>query len=326
LTLDLILLTVGLAGIIKGGEWFVAASVRLAELLRMPRVVIGSTLVSLATTTPEMTVSVLAGWQGEPGLAVGNAVGSCLCNLLMVLGAMAAIKQLKVHPELLRVPFCAMLAAGLVLLAMTLDLRLRQWQGIFLLLGGMIYFVVDFVRHRRETGWVALEAVEYETEFVERHRGLRSSRGTILLFLVGAILVVGGSRLLVDSAVRVATGLGVPSMILGLTVLAVGTSLPELVTAINSARQDVSDLAVGNLLGANIANLTLIVGSAATIHEVEMERATQLYNLPALLLAMLLAGWVGLSGRRVTRREGSGLLALYLLYLAGVISLTWAGK
>ena len=146
------------------------------------------------------------------------------------------------------------------------------------------------------------------------------------MFTVGAVLVVGGSRLLVYSAVQVASGLGVPPMIVGLTVLAVGTSLPELVTAISSARQDVSDLAVGNLLGANIANLTLIVGSAATIHEVGMARSTQLYNFPAMLVAMGLAAFVGMSERRVTRKEGFLLLGAYCVYLVGVIILTLATR
>jgi len=322
-TLDIILLAVGLIGIVRGGEWFVAASVRLAELLRMPRVVIGSTLVSLATTTPEMTVSVFAGLTGQPGLAVGNAVGSSVCNLLMVLGAMALVKQLEVHLTLFRIPFLVMFGAGVLLLVLTADLRLDRWQGLCLILLGVTFFVGDFFRHRRETAWVAVEAVELETQFVERHGWLRTPRGTAALFLVGAILVVGGSRLVVDAGVRVAEGLGVPPMILGLSLLAVGTSLPELVTAISSARQDVSDLAIGNLLGANVANLTLIIGSAAAIHNVEMNRITQQYNFPALLCAMVLVGVVGLSGRQVTRREGVLLLGCYGLYLIGVISLSF---
>jgi cation:H+ antiporter len=322
-TLDIILLAVGLVGIVRGGEWFVASSVRLAELLRMPRVVIGSTLVSLATTTPEMTVSVFAGLTGQPGIAVGNAVGSSVCNLLMILGAMALVKQLELHLALFRIPFLVMFGTGILLLVLTADLRLDRWQGLCLTLLGVTFFVGDFFRHRRETAWVAVEAVELETEFVERHRWLRTSQGTSALFVLGAILVVGGSRLVVDAGVRVAEGLGVPPMVLGLSLLAVGTSLPELVTAISSARQDVSDLAIGNLLGANIANLTLIIGSASAIHSVEMNRVTQQYNFPALLCAMVLVGMVGLSGRQVTRREGFLLLGCYVLYLIGVISLSF---
>jgi cation:H+ antiporter len=289
----------------------------------MPRVVIGSTLVSLATTTPEMTVSVFSGLNGQPGLAVGNAVGSSVCNLLLILGAMAMVKQLEVHPRLFRFPFLAMGVAGILLFALTAHLHLSRWQGLGLILLGAAFFAGDFLRHRRQAAWVAAEAAELDTEFVERHRWLRTLGGTSALFLLGAVLVVGGSRLVVDAGVRVAEGLGVPPMILGLTLLAVGTSLPELVTAISSARQDVSDLAIGNLLGANIANLTLIVGSAAALHDVAMDQTVQRYNFSALLCSMVLVGLVGFSGRRVTGWEGLLLLGSYALYLIGVISLSF---
>jgi cation:H+ antiporter len=125
--------------------------------------------------------------------------------------------------------------------------------------------------------------------------------------------------------VRIAEVLGVPSIVLGLTVLAIGTSLPELVTAISSARQDVSDLAIGNLLGANIANLTLILGSAAAIHDVTLSRATQALNFPAMLAATVLVALAGISGRRVTRLEGGILVAVYALYLGVVVTLSLLG-
>lgn len=132
--------------------------------------------------------------------------------------------------------------------------------------------------------------------------------------------------MLVGSAVRLATRMGVPSIVVGLTVVAVGTSLPELVTALASARRQVSDLALGNLLGANIANLTLIVGSAAGIHEVEMSLWTQRVNFPAMLAGALLAGVFGLSGGRLTRREGWGLVGAYGVYLAVVAGLAVTGR
>jgi cation:H+ antiporter len=322
----LLLLVAGLLCIVKGGDLFVSSSVRIAEMLRMPRVVVGSTLVSLATTTPEMTVSVLAGLRGEPGLAIGNAVGSCVCNLLLILGTMAVVKELQIHASSLRVPFGVMVGFGVILTAFILDLRLSRWQGLLLVAGGVCYFVVDFSRHRTEGGRMAEDAKELETDFTNRHRWLRTGAGTAFLFGLGAILVVGGSRVLVEGAVGLATALGVPSIILGLTVIAVGTSLPELVTAVSSARRDVSDLAIGNLLGANIANLTLIAGSAAAIHEVGMSRATQVYNCSAMLGAMGLVVALALSGRRVTPREGWTLLGAYGLYLLGLVGLTWGPR
>jgi cation:H+ antiporter len=146
--------------------------------------------------------------------------------------------------------------------------------------------------------------------------------GTAGLFLLGAVLVVGGSHLVVESGVRLALALGVPPIVLGLTVLAVGTSLPEVVTAVSSARQAVPDLALGNLLGANIANLTLIVGSAAGLREVILEPALGGVMFPGLVLAMVLAGLFSWSGGRVTRREGLVMVVGYLVYLAGVTAVS----
>jgi cation:H+ antiporter len=324
--LNLLLLAVGLVLIVKGGELFVAASVRIAEWLRMPRLVIGSTLVSLATTTPELTVSLLSGLEGEPGLAVGNAVGSCLCNLGLILGVLAALKHVEVNPRVLRAGFAAMIGAGLLLFVLTLGLKLSRAEGGFLLLLGVGYFAFDFGRHRRNaSAEVQSQAAELETEIVTRHARLQRRGGTVLQFLAGATLVAVGSKLLVGAAVKIAAALGVPAIVIGLTVVALGTSLPELVTAVTSSRRNVSDLAFGNVLGANIANLTLVVGLAAFVQEVPVSRVTQLFSFPAMVALMVLVCSMVACGRGITRRAGAGLLVFYGLYLTGLIGLALAG-
>jgi cation:H+ antiporter len=324
--LNLLMLLGGLALIVKGGDFFVAAAIRLAEFLRMPRVVIGSTLVSLATTTPELVVSIMAGLRGESGLAVGNAVGSCICNIGLILGVTAGLKQVDVHFRALRTPLFAMFGFGALLFLMTLDLSLSRWQGGVLLLAGLGYFAWDFWRHWRERKPEDLaEAGAIKTEkSTARWAWVQTRTGTVVQFLFGAGIVVAGSRLLVEGAVGAAARLGVPSIVIGLTVVAVGTSLPELVTAVTSARKSVSDLAVGNVLGANIANLSLIVGAAAVIQSVGLDRLTQLFNFPALLAVMALLCWMLWSDRRVTRREGVTLLAVYGVYLAALVGITIA--
>jgi len=150
--------------------------------------------------------------------------------------------------------------------------------------------------------------------------------GSGLQFLLGSGIVVLGSRLLVDAAVNLASALGIPSIIIGLTVIAVGTSLPELVTAVMSSRSNASDLAVGNVLGANIANLTLVVGVAAMMSEVSMNRATQLLNFPAMLAVFGLLLWMLLNDRKVSRKEGVALLVTYSLYLCALVFLAVALK
>jgi cation:H+ antiporter len=320
--LNLLLLALGLLLIIKGGDLFVSASVRIAERLRMPRVVIGSTLVSLATTTPELTVSILSGLKGEPGLAVGNAVGSCICNLGLILGVLAALKQVDANPRVLRTAFATMLGCGLLLCGLTLGLKLSRSDGALLVALGAAYFAFDFRRHQREASAAAqAEAIELETEILTRHPRLQGGWGAALQFLAGAALVVVGSKLLVEAAVKIATTLGVPSILLGLTVVAVGTSLPELITAVTSSRRNVSDLSLGNVLGANIANLTFVVGSAALVQEMSLSRVTQLVNFPTLLAFMLVVWGMVARRHRISRRQGAALLGGYAAYLALLASL-----
>jgi len=290
----------------------------------MPHVVIGSTLVSLATTTPELVVSILSGLKGKSGLAVGNAVGSCICNIGLILGVPASLKHVDVHPRALRTPLIAMFACGVLLLLLTWDLELSRWQGALLLFCGAGYFTWDFWQHYRDRKPADIaEATRIEREHAAgRWDWFQTKPGTVVQFVLGALVVVGGSKLLVDGAVDVAARLGIPPIFIGLTVVAVGTSVPELITAITSSRKAVSDLAVGNVLGANIANLTFIVGAAAVLHDVTMDRLTQVFNFPALLLIMALLLWMLLTDRRVTRREGVVLLVTYGVYIAALVGLT----
>lgn len=324
---DLFILLAGLILIVRGGDLFVSAAVRTAAFLRLPRVVIGSTLVSLTTTMPEVVVSVTAGLRGESDLALGNAVGSCICNLALILGVTALIKQVAVHPRVLRVPLTAMVIVAVVTFVMTLDLALVRWQGLVLLAGGMGYFAWDFARNWRARVPAELrEAAAIQRDVVEagapRLPWFHTGPGTAVQFAGAAVLVIIGSRLLVDGATSVASALGIPTIVIGLTLVSVGTSLPELVTAVTSARKAVSDLAVGNLLGANIANLTLVVGVAASIHDVGMSRVTQLFNFPALLIIMGLLTWMLVKEPRLTRREGKVLLSCYGVYLLALVGLT----
>jgi cation:H+ antiporter len=318
MTLQIVIFAIGLLLVIKGGDLFVSSSVRIAEFLKMPHVVIGSTLVSLATTSPELVVSIMSGIKGESGLAVGNAVGSCVCNIALILGLMATLKHIRLHPKTLAVPLAAMCVAGVLLLLMTLNLKITRVQGLSLIGLGVGYFIYDFRRCMKDDSPSDVkEATEIEDVIVSGHRWLNTPWGTAAQFLCGAVVVVCGSGMLVEAAVNIATSLGVPTIVIGLSIVAVGTSLPELVTAISSSRQNVSDLAVGN-----VANLTLIVGSAASIQEMSMSRVTQLFNFPALLLLMALVAFFILRCRGITRSQGVWLLGFYVLYVAGLVILT----
>jgi cation:H+ antiporter len=232
-----------------------------------------------------------------------------------------------VNPRALRTPLVAMFGAGLALFVMTFDLRLSRWQGAFLLAAGGAYFVWDFWQHWRDRQPEHLVEARAIEDGVTRTRfaWLQTRSGSATQFIVGAAIVVLGSRFLVDGAINVAARLGIPSIIVGLTVVAIGTSLPELITAITSSRKSVSDLAVGNVLGANIANLTLVVGTAALVQDVTMDRLTQVFNFPAMLATMAVLLWMLISDRKITRREGVALLAIYVGYLTMLVAVTTAG-
>ena len=323
---EIILLLVGLAMIIKGGDLFVASSVRIAEFLQVPRIVIGTTLVSLATTSPELVVSVTAGIRGESEMGVGAAVGSCMCNMCLILGLMAVIQSIGVRPVELKIPLVAVFFFSFLLLGLTWDLKLARIAGGALLAMGIGYFIVDFFHHRRMSRPEDLaEARNIESDLIAGNRWLVSRQSTAIVFTIGAVMVAIGSRFLVDSAAGLAGRMGVPTIIIGLTIVAVGTSLPELVTAIKSARHNVSDLGVGNILGANVANLTLIVGGAASFQEVTMDRATQLINFSALLIGLTMVFLMLASHRRIFRFEGGILIAFYVLYLAAVTGSRFLG-
>lgn len=316
----LLLLFAGLALIIKGGDWFVTSAVRIAELLRMPRVVIGATLVALATTLPELSVSVMSALRRESDLAMGNAVGSVICNIGLILGLSGIMKRVVVHPPSLLRPLLVMFGLGALTMGMALDLRVSRFEGLILVAAGVAYFAADFmISFRNRARADVREAEQIQKDLAVKRGFFKTAPGTAVMFAGGGILVVAGSRLLVDGAILVAGVLGVPAIVIGLTVVALGTSFPELVTAVASARKNVSDLSVGNILGANVANLSLVVGAAALIQDVNVDRTTRAFSLPAMLAFMILLLVFLLTNKRLYRGEGYAMLAGYIVYI-GVLA------
>jgi len=312
------LFIVGLALIIKGGDFFVDSSVGIANILRVPRVIIGCTIVSIATTSPELIVSATASLRAQPGVAIGNAVGSCMANIGIILALVAILRAVPIDPREFRLPALLMLGASLLLFGLTWRLTLPRWSGPLMLAIGVAYLLFDFFRHyhpgRRGPGSTASDS---------QADGGQASPGRplwqhIVFFAVGLVMVAGGSWLLVEYGVKIAKVMRVPPIVIGLTMIAIGTSLPELVTAITSVRKGVSDLSAGNILGANILNVTLVTGTAATISSkpLAMTPTTQRYNLPAMLVIMLTLVVFGATGGILKRWEGVVLAVLYVSYVA----------
>ena len=309
---DIVLIAVGFALVAKGGDLFVDSSVHIGRALRIPRFVIGGTLVSLATTAPELVVSATAATMGDSGIALGNAVGSCICNIGLIVGMVALIMPVHVDKADFVRRAGWMVGGGLLVVGFSWDLSMDRSYGLLLLALAAAYLAWDLIgilRSRRESA--------EEAEDPDAAGGLG---GAVGWFAVGGACVLAGSRLLVMSGQGLAEALGVPSAIIGFSVIAIGTSVPELVTGVTAARKGVPDLSLGNIVGANVLNLLLIVGLSGTIQPLVLDSFSQWYGFPWLGIFFLAIVGVVLKNGVVRRAAGMGLLMLYVLYMIGLVS------
>ena len=305
-----LLFLLGLLLIVKGGDWFLEGAVWLAEITGLPRFLIGATVVSLVTTLPELIVSVMGVWEGEVDLAVGNAVGSVTANLGLILGLSAAwmpIGVTRTQFDLKAVMMCS--AAGILWL---LCRHGQLWLVHSLLLLGV------FLTSVASAGIDARRTLPQEAG---RARGSHSrAGGKVLLLTVGIGGILAGSQLLIRSGGRLALLLGIPPAVVGVTMVAVGTSLPELVTAVTALRRREAALSIGNIIGANIIDLTLILPACALVSggELPVSRQTAALDLPVCLGLCLLSSVPPLLTGRFFRWQGAGILFCYALYLRGL--------
>jgi len=277
MTTQIIILIIGFLLVAKGGNFFVDSSVQIARHFGIPRILIGGTLVSLATTAPELLVSATASWMGDSGIAIGNAVGSAIANIGLIIGIVAILSVVQVDLGDFKRRGLWMLGSAVVLLLFSLQGIISGLFALGLLIISVVYLVAD-----------ALTIQRHAAEKNKVKSGDSFSKKTIFLFTVGLVMVILGSRLLVTSGIEIAGALGVSSVIIGLTVIAIGTSLPELVTGIVAALKGVPDLSIGNVIGANVLNLAMITGVSGLIHPIQMSRWTQAYSFPWLFVFIAL--------------------------------------
>jgi len=252
-----LLFALGLAIIIKGGDWFVDASIWIAEVTGMPKILIGATVVSFATTLPELFVSTFAVASGAAGLGVGNAVGSAICNTGLILAIGLCIRPATVDKDLFYIKSGIMLLSLGILFVESLDQVLTAWEALPLLalLAVFIYVNVHHVRKNNR--------LRRESEMTPPDKDRKSVTVNVMKFIAGATGIVAGAELLVNNGTKIASSLGVSDGIIGVSIVALGTSLPELVTAISALRKKECEMSVGNILGANILNITLILSVCA---------------------------------------------------------------
>ena len=315
---DIGLLAVGFVLVAAGGHLFVDSAIHISRALRVSRMVIGGTMVSFATTIPELVVSATASSMGDSGIALGNAVGSVIANIGLIIGTVALVTRVSVDREAYITRSVWMCGAAVLVILFSWNGAISRPFAAVLFVLSLAYFYDDYRRARTHRSHVAPE------DEVEPAADARTSRSA-WLFVLGAVLIIVGSQLLVTSGIGLATALGVSSVVIGLSVVAIGTSLPELVTGVSSALKGVPDLSIGNILGANLLNLTMIVGLSGVIHPLTVESFTQRYSYSWLvffiLLIVVMLGRTGALGRR----GGFALLSLYLVYVTGLVVYSLTG-
>jgi cation:H+ antiporter len=319
MTLTIIFFIGGLVILILGADLLLRGATRLAAAFGISPLAIGLTIVAIGTASPEIAVSLQAAISGQGDLTLGNVLGSNIFNILFILGITAIVAPIVIAEQLIRMDAPIMLAASLLVLALALDGNLGLLDSSILLFCLVAYTIFALRQSRAESKKVQNE---YAEEFAQKEpRTTKNTLINIFLILLGLGLLAVGSRWLVDSAVVIARALRVSELIIGLTIVAVGTSLPEVTTSVIAALKKESDIAVGNAVGSNIFNLLGVLGSGALLAPGGIPVATNILQFD--FLVMIFVALVSLPifyiDNRISRVEGGLLLAYYIVYMAYIV-------
>ena len=304
----LVYLVVGFALLVKGADWFVDGACALSKKLGIPSYIVGLTVVALGTSLPEAAVSITASISGSNAIAIGNVIGSNIFNTLVVLGASALFAPVLVKKDMLKrdFPFCIIITILLAVLLITLgngQIALTRFDGIILLAVFVLFMIMSV-----KAGKNSSDEDENETKEM-------SAPKFIALILIGIAGVILGGNLTVEGAKGIAEAIGLSETVIGLTVVAIGTSLPELVTSVVAARKNQNDIAVGNVIGSNIFNILFILGFSAVISDL----TTDFYAIIdscVLIGIMLLTYIISVIGKKINRSSGIVMILIYIAYTA----------
>lgn len=315
------LLVFGLILLIKGGDWFVDAATGIAKRFGLPELLIGATVVSIGTTLPEVMTSAMGAAAGIGAMAYGNAIGSIICNTSLIAAITIAIKPAKTDKKTLVFPVCFFFGvAAFYALNAYIGGTFALWAGLVLIAAFVVYMIVNVINMKKNPEPASEEIGEISAD---EEKGSNAGLIKDILVLVGSALVIAvGAHLLVNSATEIAHALKVPETVISLTIVALGTSLPELVTAITSLMKGHGALSLGNIIGANIFNLVLVSGVAITINPFDVPsaatflgiNASLLFDLPLVFLVMGIMTVPTIITGKLRRWQGISLLALYLSY------------
>ena len=328
--LPILLFILGFLFLIKGGDWFVDGASKIAKRFKIPEIIIGATIVSIGTTLPEVMVSATSAVTGHPEIAYGNAIGSIICNTSLISAVTIAVMPSKVDRKSMIIPVIFFFVSAIIygIIAYTTHYFSRV-TGILFVVTFVIYMVVTIYRgfkHKDEENEENDEEEE-DSKFLSKHPKIKAFTLTIwyelILLVIGAALIALGAKLLVDNGTIIAQELGVPESVIAITFVALGTSLPELVTAIASLVKGHSSLSIGNIIGANLFNIVLVCGVSITLKPFSVPESTLIANIPMSLLielplmfvVMLILTVPALISGKLKRWQGILLLLLYFSFV-----------
>lgn len=303
----ILLFFIGLLLIIKGGDWFTESSISLARASGLPEVLIGATIVSMATTLPEAIVSLSGAKDGYTTMSIGNAVGSIICNIGLVLGYISVIKANKITSNFFRLKSMLMIAYFILFSFLSLKGTIVKSDSYILISMLVLYIIFDYLIVRKKIG----------KKSIRKNNSIKPkmSFSVGIFFVLGAISILAGAELLIHSGVIIAKGVGVPESVIALSIIAVGTSLPELATALTSIKKNHSNLAIGNIIGANILNITMVIGISAFSTPLKILKQNIYLDFPIALLLMFILVIPSFIKKKIYRLQGLILLLVYITYI-----------
>ncbi|NUQ23375.1 MAG: calcium/sodium antiporter [Saprospiraceae bacterium] len=318
--MPILMLIVGLVMLVIGAELLVKGASKLAAAMGISPLVIGLTIVAFGTSSPEMAVSVMSSLNGSSEIAVGNVVGSNIFNVLFILGISGIITPLVVAQQLVRLDVPLMIGSSLLMMMMAWNGSISQIEGI-VLFAGIIGYTFFLIRQSRKEKSKSVKA-EYNAEFgKEIEKKPTSYLINALLVIFGLVILVLGSRWLVNGAVEIAQKLGVSDLIVGLTIVAAGTSMPEVATSVIASIRGERDIAVGNVVGSNIFNILAVLGLTATVSQGGLPVSTSAlsFDIPVMIAVALACLPIFFTGNIISRWEGFVFLGYYVAYTVYLI-------
>lgn len=311
-----VILLIGFILLIKSADYFVVGASSIAKALNIPTIIIGLTIVAFGTSAPEAAVSISAAMKGQNDIAIANVVGSNIFNILCVLGISAIIAPVKVQKTTIIKEFPFALLASLVLLILSHDIKFQGYnENALTRSDGLMLFALFsiFMYYLLEMALSSKEEMD-----VEQGNSRDPIAKSILLSIGGIIGIIIGGNLVVDSATNIAIDLGMSENLVGLTIVSIGTSLPELVTSVVAARKGESDIAMGNIIGSNIFNILFVLGSSSTIHTIHVQPIV-FVDMIIMLIVTAITYVFAISKKQVNRFEGIILTATYIAYMIFII-------